>query len=43
MKQRQVIFVKAEESHRRSDIDIAVTGVDNFDRPIESIENLPTL
>lgn len=35
--------MKAEESHRRSDIDIAVTGVDDFDRLVESIEELPTL
>lgn len=70
MKQRQVIFVKAEEvieevaklcksfhakeiilygsrakgtARERSDIDIAVTGVDDFDRLVERINELPTL
>lgn len=30
-------------ARERSDIDIAVTGVDDFDRLVESIEALPTL
>ena len=30
-------------ARERSDIDIAVTGVDDFDRLVESIEELPTL
>ena len=32
-----------ETARERSDIDIAVSGVDNFDALVEKIEDLPTL
>lgn len=36
-------FMRQRDARERSDIDIAVSGVDNMDALIEKVEELPTL